>query len=505
MTRTKRAAGVITVFMTFVSALMLSLAGVLIDSARIRGASAQAAYITEMGNLSIFGEFERSLLEEYEVFGLDGSRGTGDFSPGRIEDRLRTYLQANASPDAEGLAAIGFDPWKLRLRGQEITGYALLTDGSGEAFYRQVVEYMQETAAAQGLGALRDLLRDAEELEEKGEAYEKAEKEGDADLKAAQEAAAAAVESQDQKETAAGQEPKENPLDKIGWLHRADPVILLTGKHGVPENAVSGAQLCFHRPRNRGTMALPGRQRGGPGNAGTDLLFKEYLLARFPCYTDGKRSLPLSCQLEYFLHGATSDKANLRWAILKLLALREGANYAYLVSSPDKSGVADLLAAGVLTVFDTVPGLHAALKHALLLGWAFGESLLDVKTLLDDGSVPLEKTDGTFLLHLENLGQLGSLLSGDLGGRKEGLDYKEHLRLLLYLQPAAAQCRRALEMIELNLRNGGAENFRADNCIAAARIKTAWTVPPLFMRIASAFAGTGSTPFDLEAGGTFMY
>ena len=500
----KRAKAVITVFMALISVLFMSLAGALIDSARMRGAMAQAAVIEEMGNYSIFGEFENTLLEEYEVFGLDGGRGTGDFAVGRIEDALRGYLLANASPSGEVTAGLVFDPWKLRLQGQEVTGYTLLTDNGGEAYYRQIVEYMQKTAAAQAVGKLYDTLEDAERLEGAGEAFEEAEKSaGDAVSaagEAADEAADLAAEGEGEAEV-----PADNPLKQVSRLQRADPLTLLAGKYGVPENRVSASELCYHRFRNRGNMALPGDGPGLLGRLSGDLLFREYLMDHFPCYGDHDSSFPLTCELEYILHGAKSDRANLRWAVIKLLFLREGVNYAYLLGSPEKNGAASLLAAAILTVFDGVPGLHAALMHGLLLGWAFGESLLDVKTLLDGGSVPLDKTDESFLLDLSSLGDLGSLLGQDLGGRSEGLDYRQHLRLILYLQPVSAQIKRGLELTELNIRGKGEDSFRADNCIAAARTVSSWSVPPLFSGISAAFTGSGADAVSFETSGTFMY
>ena len=81
--------GAITVFFSLVSVLFLSLICTAAESARIQGARAQAANIADMGNYSVFGEFEKRLLEEYEIFALDASYGTGDFSMDRVNDRLR--------------------------------------------------------------------------------------------------------------------------------------------------------------------------------------------------------------------------------------------------------------------------------------------------------------------------------------------------------------------------------------------------------------------------------
>ena len=63
-----------------------------------------------------FGEFEKRLLEEYEIFALDASYGTGDFSMDRVNDRLRDFMEKNAGKEVKGLAACALSPgsWNFR-------------------------------------------------------------------------------------------------------------------------------------------------------------------------------------------------------------------------------------------------------------------------------------------------------------------------------------------------------------------------------------------------------
>lgn len=45
----------------------------------MQGARAKAASVLDLGIFSVFGEYERDLLEEYEVFGVDASYGAKIF------------------------------------------------------------------------------------------------------------------------------------------------------------------------------------------------------------------------------------------------------------------------------------------------------------------------------------------------------------------------------------------------------------------------------------------
>ena len=85
--KTYRCKGTITVFLSLISVLFLSLLCTTVESARIQGARAKAAAALDMGLFSVFGEFENSVLEQYDVFFLDGACGTGSYSQKTLEEK----------------------------------------------------------------------------------------------------------------------------------------------------------------------------------------------------------------------------------------------------------------------------------------------------------------------------------------------------------------------------------------------------------------------------------
>ena len=72
-----RCKGTITVFLSIVSILFLSLACTLVESARLQGARAKAAAVSDISLFSVFGEYERGLLKNYDVYFPPGGPGRG--------------------------------------------------------------------------------------------------------------------------------------------------------------------------------------------------------------------------------------------------------------------------------------------------------------------------------------------------------------------------------------------------------------------------------------------
>lgn len=77
-----------------------------------KGANGESGRVA---NFSVLAEYEKNLLEEFEIFALDGAGGSGSFQIQKSEGRLRYYLKANTDP-LSGEGGFGlFDPWRLML------------------------------------------------------------------------------------------------------------------------------------------------------------------------------------------------------------------------------------------------------------------------------------------------------------------------------------------------------------------------------------------------------
>ncbi len=76
----KRKRGSITLFLALILSLLLSLVCTSIESVRMASARTQILNSMDIGLYSVFGQYDRKLLEEYDLFALDGSMGGGQLN-----------------------------------------------------------------------------------------------------------------------------------------------------------------------------------------------------------------------------------------------------------------------------------------------------------------------------------------------------------------------------------------------------------------------------------------
>ena len=106
---------------------------------------------------------------------------------------------------------------------------------------------------------------------------------------------------------------------------------------------------------------------------------------------------------------------------------------------------------------------------ALVVCWAFAESILDVRTLLEGGKVPAVKTADQWQIRLENLPDLLARLDSDRKNDPNGLSYSDYIQGLLFLENRHTKIMGSLDMIEQTLqRSLGWDGFRLDHCVAGA-------------------------------------
>lgn len=176
---------------------------------------------------------------------------------------------------------------------------------------------------------------------------------------------------------------------------------------------------------------------------------------------------PLSYEQEYILCGKAADRENLKAAVEELLAVRGALNLLYLLSSPDKKSSADALAASVSA--GSAP-VQVVLSFFILSLWSFGESVLDLRILLNGGKVPVWKDDLSWKLGIEELLSLGFLKDRPDGGER-GYQYKDYMRILLLMENRRKKNFRILDLIEWNVRTKQGD-FRVSDCAYEIEIQT---------------------------------
>lgn len=456
--------GSVTVFFSLFMAVLLILIQVIFHSVQIAGGRVQAETGVEEGLYSIFAGYHRELLKKYHVFLLDGGYGTGQLQPGYMYQILEESLAKSCFPGKLRTDIRGENLWKIYSKSGAIQGYTLATDQNGQAFKMQAVDYMKETVGIQGIQLL------AEKMKVENTVIKNQKKEGES-----MQAESALEVYEKEKEQAQPEEnteetlPKEdfvNPLEVIGQLRKRGILALV-----LPEEAfVSQGQMNNPVSKRRceqgmGTIYC----RENPDTLWNNLAFQEYMMRHLTSYTDGRKdrnlSKEISYQLEYAVMGKSTDMENLKAVVTRLLGIREMSNLVFLLQNASRQIQIHEMALLICSYLG-VPFLEGVVSLALQAAWAFGESVLDVRHLLQGNEVPLIKTEQSWNLSLQNLGQLPQILQ-ETGKKQEGLNYEEYLRILIFAGNIQEQVMRTMDIVEQEIKNTeGNKNFRMDLCLS---------------------------------------
>lgn len=105
-------------------------------------------------------------------------------------------------------------------------------------------------------------------------------------------------------------------------------------------------------------------------------------------------------EVEYIIFGGKREKSNANLAGASIFGIRMGLNLIHVYTNPDKTSAA-------FTAASAIAGWSGfgvpIVKNLILIGWAAGESWLDVKDINAGKPVPIYKTQNTWKLNLKSL------------------------------------------------------------------------------------------------------
>lgn len=206
---------------------------------------------------------------------------------------------------------------------------------------------------------------------------------------------------------------------------------------------------------------------------GLSVLYSDHVFRNVLSENSGKG---VQYEMEYLISGKSTDQDNLKSVVYKLLAIRFALNYSYLLSSGEKQAEAYALAAAISNVGSVVPGVIEGVKLLLLAAWAYGEAIVDLRSLLSGKKVPLIKTDATWQLSLSNLGSL----SANENTSDQGNDYNDYLKILLLLQlDQKEKYHRMMDLMEQRIREEQ-DDFQLSACVFSYKMTVGTTVNSLF-------------------------
>lgn len=435
----KMVCGELTVFLSFIFFLLLVLVGAVIESASIQIRKNEKRADASMAVESVFAEYQRDLLEKYNIFALEESYESGEVSEEHILNRLRYYGAENIDMD--------------------ITAMGYLTDEHGQEFFRQAVECQKKKT---GFSLVENIAGNYSVWKEKEKLTEEYGKEN---IKTSEDMNQVL---QDEEEALA---PEQNPLELLKEM-KSDIFfkLVLPEQFTLSSEKIEDVDVPSKRNLRKGYGTLFVKEEEPQDT----IFFNLYVMDHFEnagkqLTEEEKHREGLKYELEYLLEGKESDAANLESVARKICNIRFAINYAYLLSSQEKQMEAEAMAGTICALFIS-PEIVPLVKHALLLTWAYGEGMSDVKTLLDGGKVPLIKSDETWQLSLENLFSMKETgIQKEDTAQIEGEDYERYLQMLLLAKQKNTVTMRALDLVEQNIKNiYQKEWFRVDACVTGA-------------------------------------
>lgn len=451
MKKEYKAEGSISIYLALTFTIMLSLILVIIEGAREEAIRLKVECAVDLSLNSVFAEYNRELLEQYDLFFIDTSYGLDHASIHRTEEHLKAYMDDNFRLNQT--VGILKDLTAIYTEEVLITDYSLASDETGVLIKRQAVSYMKDLF---GVNYVTELKRQLETVEGEGLLTR--------DVTSERLSNQSALDSVEIPPKQVGEDEwveveLDNPADAVN-ASRGNLSLVIDPEKGISSAAVNPANYISARAINQGS-GLAGRE-GIIG--GDELIFNEYLIKKCGRYTQPKEEGALQYQLEYILEGKGSDIENLKAVVNKLLLLRETANVIYLFSDGAKMAEAEALAIAV-TAEIPVPGIEQLVKISLLFAWAYAESVYDVRMLLKGGKIPLVKDAQTWHYSLSGMLSFGGDEDGEIPDT-EGIDYEGYLRLFLALENGPQKTLRAMDIMEMDIRKcPGNGYFRLDTCV----------------------------------------
>lgn len=429
--------GEVTAFLALIFVILVGFTGSIMESASIQSAKSYRRAAMNRAIESVFAEYQKDMLEEFELFVLDASYESGDYSEARILDRLTYY------------GASGMDQKMKRIQ--------LLTDQGGLALSEQIAHYIENKY---GIGSLNLFDKEESEWKDRMEEAEESEKE-----EAAVEGALSDILTENNQELPV----EDNPLPNIQHLLSLplSELVMPSGKE-VSDAKVDETTLVSGRGLKEGYGDFADKAKTAtPSKAALG----EYAMTHFDSAIEEEPEGTLRYELEYLIGGKGSDQENLDAVLRKILMFRLVPNYVYLQQDATKKAEAEALAITLCTVI-ALPAAGEAAAQAILLAWAVGESVMDLRCLMKGGKVPLAKTEESWQLSLTGLMKLGTEEdTGASADTEEGLDYHAYLRGILLLTNREKLTMRMLDLMELCMRNEkGLSWFYADYCVSRMEV-----------------------------------
>ncbi len=516
----RRIDGSITVFLTLLFGLIFALVTAAFENVRFLTADAYLYSAAEMASMSVFGDYNRELYQEYGLFGYGGYGGHGT---SELCSSLAEALSANLQTEPEtGNPHRSGGGWKdlegytsLYRIGEVAVDLSETTDlTEKDVFYQQLEAYLKTQVVTDLTEKIRNTCQGVSDADKRASLQE--------NLEMADQYEKGEFETQETEETEQGGEDPGtipspapsvsaapdhaggNPLETFRELLRDGALNLVCDAKDLSEENIAVAYSSKKQKKS------PGAENSK--EAGTAELLKGLLAddggifadgalkgsgerAKLVCYAQhvfphyaksGKQHFHYG--LEYLISGSRQERDNLQGIVNRLLVIRTILNFAY-VHSDAALQTESLATASEIAGVLGLPVLVTAIQQTILLILSVEESCVDITALLAGKSVPVWKNAANFQMTYPEICSANKVLfqakaqkypTGGTQWKEGSMSYQQYLWMLLMTIPEKSLRLRVYDLIQDDLQMRFHETFSLEQCISGMQYRVSYQMPFLW-------------------------
>jgi len=472
--------GSLTVFYSMLILTIMSLLFTMAECIRLYALKDTCTLISQEAIESSFSEYNPYLWEKYGILAVDISN--------EFEVRNFGFAEDIAGANTDWIKATPVDVW--------FDTYQLVTDANGAPIINQGAQYAMDNLAADMLEKLKNdaaEFADGQELD-----VDNLIENAEASLEAAKNEQGANQQTQSPPNIGNYDDPIDTYKDFKKMLAKGILAQVIADTNGLSDESIDLQARVSSRTLRTGIQPDVTEV-----DITTKLLYVQYLMETYQRYGVDKGHDGLKYEAEYVLCGKESDKENLASTVEKLLLLREAENYIAIMGDSGKVAQAASLATAIGGV-SLNPAVIEALKFAIIGVWAYIESILDLRLLLDGGKVPVVKTKEQWT---SDVMHLAGVFSTDFKAKDStaGLSYEDYLRILLTAEGEKKLGLRSCDVIENALNTQpDYESCRLDTMICEASLCTKYHADSMFFSYVSV-SGVGRDFYEFTQKTSIAY
>lgn len=449
--------GYITVYLSLTIAVILIFIITLTEAIRVQTIKFETECVMDIGLNSVFAEYNRELLKQYGLLGIDTSYGESTGSDKETKAHLLKYMNMNfEAPGQSGLLQYR-DLTAIHADNATLADISYLSDEEGKVLKYQIVRLMKTQNGLEQIEKMIGNISDPQSDRIYGELEDR--KKGffgqiEDILNRMNE-----VRRQEEKEEIS----IENPADRVEQMkHSLLLDLAVKDSSSISRREVELGNYISHRNYKEGSGFWEGQQT--PDGRINEYLFRQYIMQNCGYYNHSKENACLLYQLEYLLHGKNSDFDNLEAFAGQMFRARYVVNAAYLFSNSEKISQASALAATVTAGIGN-PQLSEAVKYTILFSWCYAESIQDLRIIFDGKGVAWVKDDSSWNTPLSELLTFTSSLDS-YHAVDGGKTYRDYLTEYIFIKKEKDLRMRLMDIMEMDIRlTTGNRFFAMDSCV----------------------------------------